>query len=137
MRGYCPKHLAQHVTIQPQPEQWFKELEIYKKSATEAIMTFDPRHTFCTVCGTDPEALVARLNEVVASLLFAQKEQMLESLRWMKDDIKFVRKMVPGGQHTLDSCQGCSQTWSSCVCVERNIGYNSALEDVEEKIKKL
>lgn len=110
---------------------------MYKKSATEAIMTFDPKHTFCTICGTDPEKLITHLKGVLDSVLLAQKEQMLEVVRGMKDNRKFVRKMVSGGQHTLDSCQGCSQTWSSCVCVERNIGYNSALEDVEEKLKGL
>ena len=67
-----------HQSEKPQPEQWFKELEIYKKSATEAIMTFDQKHTFCTICGTDPEKLIAHLKKILDSVLLAQKEQMLE-----------------------------------------------------------
>ena len=71
----CPCHQSE----KPQPEQWFEELEMYKKSATEAIMTFDPKHTFCTICGTDPEKLITHLKEVLDSVPLAQKEQMLEA----------------------------------------------------------
>lgn len=117
-----------HQSEKPQPEQWFKELEIYKKSATEAIMTFDPRHTFCTVCGTDPEALVARLNEVVASLLLAQKEQMLEGVRGMER-----RTTLTKDDGTLFEVLSPMQK----VGVLCDLSYNYALEDVEEKWKKL
>lgn len=115
-----------HQSEKPQPEQWCEELEMYKKSATEAIMTFDPKHTFCTICGTDPEKLITHLKGVLDSVLLAQKEQMLEGLREMRQNPETSHyatfaNLLDGGE-SLRRVAGI---------------YNSALEDVEEKLKGL
>lgn len=135
--GAC--HDIMVVSRKPQPEQWEEEfdrltnMDLYEKLRWPSEFLFGEDHYPESPYELEPE----RIKSFIRKLLASQKEQMLEALAAMKSNIKFTRKMVLGGQHTLDSCQGCSQTWSSCVCIERNIGYNSALSDVEERWKAL
>ncbi len=108
-----------HQSEKPQPEQWCEELEMYKKSATEAIMTFDPKHTFCTICGTDPEKLITHLKGVLDSVLLAQKEQMLEVVKDYRNNMLCIgcSSVSPAGTPHREACL--------------------ALSDVEEKLKGL
>lgn len=124
-----------HQSEKPQPENWEIEFDKMLREDHEWKCQAYAEHVTCCI-DEDGEKYIP-IKSFISSLLSRQKEQMLEVLSGMKSNIKFTRKMVLGGQYTLDSCQGCNQTWSSCVCVERNVGYNSALSDVEEKWKDL